>query len=47
MCFLDGETKHDKPIYKTLNPNQQYYKKLSFNTGKKKNVALVQIKTTD
>lgn len=36
MCFLDGETKHDKPIYKTLNPNQQYYKKLSFNTEKKK-----------
>lgn len=36
MCFLDGETKHYKPIYKTLNPNQQYYKKLSFSTEKKK-----------
>lgn len=47
MCFLDGETKHYKSIYKTLNPNQQYYKKLSFNTEKKKNVAPVQIKTTD
>lgn len=27
MCFLDGETKHGKPLYKTLTSNKQKYKK--------------------